>query len=165
MQRSEHSAICVNIGIALKIRRRSPKVGEPLVKVSHTHLYPSQMTKLEKIVQTEGKAKAEAVREVVKRFLNKPTHEREDFIYRGSSPGRTEKVYPRFSETDWDVPNEVSKTLNRHRTDLVREPVGEDLGNYCISRLSSSVSKAPKSYGEKNSPGLSVKLSRRSNFK
>jgi len=35
----------------------------------------------------------------------------------------TKKIYPRFSESDWNMLNEVSKKTNRYRTELIREAV------------------------------------------
>jgi len=37
------------------------------------------------------------------------------------------RIYPRFSKSDWNMLNEVSKKTNRHRTELVREAVDEYL--------------------------------------
>jgi len=35
------------------------------------------------------------------------------------------RIYPRFSKSDWDMLNRVSKKTNKHRTELVRAAVDE----------------------------------------
>ena len=37
------------------------------------------------------------------------------------------RIYPRFSESDWDMLNRVSQKTDRLRTELVREAVDEYL--------------------------------------
>jgi len=67
------------------------------------------------------------VREAVKRFLNRQTFERNAFNFDTSSTRGTKRIYPRFSKTDWDILDKVSKKSHRHRTELVREAVDEHL--------------------------------------
>jgi len=113
----------------VKIRRRSPELDKPLIKASHVSFYPSQIKKLENIAQREGKATAQVIREAVKRFLNRRTFERNTFNFDASSARGTGRIYPRFSKSDWDMLNRVSKKTNRFRTELVREAVEEYLNH------------------------------------
>ncbi len=71
MHKNRNGVIGISIGTIVKIRRRSPKVGKSLIKASHVSFYPSQIKKLEKIAQKEGKTTAQVIREAVKRFLNR----------------------------------------------------------------------------------------------
>jgi len=125
VHKSQSSAISVNIATRVKIRRRSPRSDKPLIKASHVSFYPSQIKNLEKIAQEEGKATAQVIREAVKRFLNKGTFERNTFNFHVPSVRGTKRIYPRFSKSDWDMLNRVSKKTNKHRTELVRAAVDE----------------------------------------
>jgi len=107
----------------VKIRRRSPEVDKPLIKASHVSFYPSQIKKLEEMARKEGKATAQLIREVVKRFLNRRTFERNTFNFDAHSARGIKRIYPSFSKSDWDMLNKVSKKTNRFRTELVREAV------------------------------------------
>jgi len=107
----------------VKIRRRSPGVDESLIKASHVSFYPSQIKKLEEVAQREGKARAQVIREAVKRFLNRAIYERNTFNFDAHSAKGTKRIYPSFSKSDWDMLNKVSKKTNRFRTELVREAV------------------------------------------
>jgi predicted DNA-binding protein len=127
VHKSQSSAITVNIATRVKIRRRSPRVDKPLIKASHVSFYPSQIKKLEKIAQKEGKATAQVIREAVKRFLNRAICERSIFNFDASSARDTRRIYPRFSKSEWDMLNRASKRINRYRTELVREAVDEYL--------------------------------------
>lgn len=89
--------------------------------------YPSQIKKLEKIAQKEGKATAQVIREAVKRFLNRAIRERSTFNFDASSARGTRRIYPRFSKSDWDMLNRVSRKSHRRKTELVREAVNEYL--------------------------------------
>jgi len=82
----------------VKIRRRSPELDKPLIKASHVSFYPSQIKKLEKIAQREGKAIAQVIREAVKRFLNRGTCKRSTFNFDVRSVRGTKGIYPRFSK-------------------------------------------------------------------
>ena len=98
-----------------------------LIEASHISFYPSQMKNLEEMAEREGKATGQVIREAVKRFLNKQTFERNTFNSEASSARGTKRIYPRFSKSDWDMLNRVSKKTNRYRTELVREAVDEYL--------------------------------------
>ena len=111
----------------MKIRRRNPELDKPFIKASHVSFYPSEIKKLEQMAQREGKATAQVIREAVKRFLNKQTFERNIFNFDTPSARGTKRVYPRFSKSDWNILNRVSKKTNRLRTELVREAVDEYL--------------------------------------
>jgi len=102
-------------------------VDKPLIKASHVSFYPSQIKKLEEMAQKEGKATAQVIREAVKRFLNRAFYERNTFNFDALSAKGTKRIYPRFSKSDWDMLNRVSKKTNRRRTELVREAVDEYL--------------------------------------
>jgi len=117
--------IDISIGTTVRIRRRNPEVDKPLIKASHISFYPSQIKKLEEMARKEGKATAQVIREAVKRFLNRAIYERNTFNFDASSARGTKRIYPRFSKSDWDMLNRVSKKTNRHRTDLVRKAVDE----------------------------------------
>jgi len=127
MHKNQNSVINISIGTTVKIRRRSPSVDKPLIKASHVSLYPSQIKKLEKIEQRQGKARAQIVREAVRRFLNGRTFERNTFNFDAFSARGTKRVYPCFSKSDWDMLNRASKKTNKYRTELVREAVDEYL--------------------------------------
>ena len=127
MHKNESSIINIAIGVAVKIRRRSQEVDKPLIKASYVSFYPSQMKNLEEMARKQGKATAQVIREAVKRFLNKRTFKRNTFNFDASSVRGTKRVYPRFSKSDWDMLNRVSKETNRFRTELVREAVDEYL--------------------------------------
>jgi len=127
MHKNRNGVIGISIGTIVKIRRRSPKVGKSLIKASHVSFYPSQIKKLEKIAQKEEKTTSQVIREAVKRFLNRAIYERNTFNFDASSARGTGRIYPRFSKSDWDMLNRVSKKTNRFRTELVREAVDEYL--------------------------------------
>jgi hypothetical protein len=82
---------------------------------------------LEEIARKEEKVTAQVIGEAVKRFLNRRSFERNTFNFDVSSARGAKRVYPRFSKSDWDMLNRVSKKTNRHRTELVREAVDEYL--------------------------------------
>jgi len=111
----------------VKIGRRSPNIGKPFVKTSRINLYSSQIKKLEKIAQREGKARVQVVREAVKRFLGKRTFERNTFNFNAPSAKGTKGIYPRFSKSDWDMLNKISKNTGRCKTELLRKAVKEYL--------------------------------------
>jgi len=111
----------------VKIRRRSSEVDKPLIKASHVSFYPSQIKKLEEMAKREGKARAQVIREAVKRFLDRSTFERNTFNFDAHSAKGTKRIYPSFSKSDWDMLNRVSKKTNRFRTELIREAVDEYL--------------------------------------
>jgi predicted DNA-binding protein len=123
MHKNGDSVISISIGTKVKIRRRSLEINKPLIKASHVSFYPSQMKKLEEVAQREGRAKAEVIREVVRRFLTRPTFERNTFNFDAGSAKGTERIYPCFSKSDWKILDRVSKKPNRHRIELVREAV------------------------------------------
>jgi len=127
MHKNQSSVINISVGTTVKIRRRSPEVDRPVVKASYVSFFPSRIKKLENIAQREGKATAQVIREAVKRFLSRALYERSTFNFDASSARGTKRIYPRFSESDWDMLNRVSKKTNRHRTELVREAVEEYL--------------------------------------
>ena len=79
------------------------------------------------MAQREGKATSQVIREAVKRLLNRRTFERNAFNFDASSAKGTKRIYPRFSKSDWDMLNRISKKTNRFRTELVRKAVDEYL--------------------------------------
>jgi len=123
MHKNQNSVISISIGTTVKIKRRSPEVNKPPIKASHVSFYPSQIKKLEEMARKEGKATAQVIREAVKKFLNRAIYERDTFNFDASSARGTKRVYPRFSKSDWDMLNKVSKKTNKFRTELVREAV------------------------------------------
>ena len=127
MHKNRSNVIDISIGTTVRIRRRSPSVDKPLIKASHVNLYPSQIKKLEKVAQREGRAKAQVIREAVRIFLNRPVFETNTFNFDAGSAKGTKRIYPCFSKSDWDVLNEISIKTNRFRTELVREAVEEYL--------------------------------------
>ncbi len=127
MHKNSNSVISLNIGTKVKIRRRSLEINKPLIKASHVSFYPSQMKKLEEVAQREGRAKAEVIREAVRRFLNRAIYERNTFNFDALSARGTKRLYPCFSKSDWDRLNRLPKKTNKYRTELVREAVDEYL--------------------------------------
>jgi len=125
--KNQNSVINIPISTSVRIIKRNRSKDQPLIKASHVSFYPSQIKNLEKIAQEEGKATAQVIRETVRRFLNKGTFERNTFNFHVPSARGTKRIYPRFSKSDWDMLNRVSKKTNRHRTELVREAVDEYL--------------------------------------
>ena len=79
------------------------------------------------MAHSEGKAVAELIREAIKIFLGKPAYERNAFNLSPFSTKGIKRVYPRFSKSDWDMLDRISKKTDRHRTELVREAVAEYL--------------------------------------
>lgn len=127
MHKNQNSVISISIGTTVKIRRRSRDVDKPLIKASHVSLYPSQIRVLEEIAEKEGKARAQVIREAVRRFLNRRTFRRDTFNFDASSAKGIRRVYPCFSKSDWDMLKKISKKTQKYRTELVREAIGKYL--------------------------------------
>jgi predicted DNA-binding protein len=89
-----------------------------------------QLKKLEKLTQREGRAKAQVIREAVRRFLNRRTSGKNAFNFDASSAKGEKRIYPRFSKSDRDMLKKISKKTNRFRTDLVREAVEDYLREF-----------------------------------
>ena len=111
----------------MKIGRRNPNISKPFVKTSRINLYSFQIKKLEKIAQREGKARVQVVREAVQRFLNRQTFKRHTLHFNAPSVKGTKGIYPRFSKSDWDMLNKISKNTGRCKTELLRKAVKEYL--------------------------------------
>jgi len=75
------------------------------------------------MADSEGKAVAELIREAIKRFLGRSLYQRNPFSFSPSSTKGVKRVYPRFSKSDWDMLDRISKKADRHRTELVRQAV------------------------------------------
>jgi len=124
--------INVSITTAVRITRRNYKKGQPFIRASYVSLYPSQVRKLKEVADSEGKAVAELIREAVKKFVDKPAHERNAFSFSPCSTKGVKRIYPRIAKSDWDTLNRISRSANRARTELVREAVDEYLGAVCV---------------------------------
>jgi len=59
--------------------------------------------------------------------LNRQALQTNTFNFDACFARGTKRIYPRFSKSDWNMLNEVSRKINRHQTELVREAVDEYL--------------------------------------